>query len=281
MSWSNHPTAISLSSSLTLFRRRTCFHFHRENSGQQCILLLPLTNPQIQLKCNRTPFLSVVDTVCPLHHSMSYRTEGLSACSRHPSAVRSLWGLAQLKRPALPKAMPPFQGSLHPVNDWWGYKGLAPWSQLQASVLPVVQAEVFVKPAMQINGSLLQFLLFHDWWTQGCSLINILHADLQVKLASQQIQPGRPSSPTPTPSACQRLRPRPHVFRSCFPLAFPRIHIVYSIMSSLSSVTSTSPSSSSPPPGNLNKYLQQKPSLTQSPLLAFVISSSSWYKLWD
>lgn len=99
----------------TLFSRRTCFHFHRDNSGQQCKLLQPLTKPQIQLKCNSTPFLSVVDTVCA--SLTPFRTEGLSACSRHPSAVRSLWGLPQRKRPALPKAMPPFQGSLYPVND--------------------------------------------------------------------------------------------------------------------------------------------------------------------
>lgn len=109
-SWSNHPTAILLSSSPKPhpFQQKGLFSFHRENSGQQCKLQL-LTNPQIQCKCNSTPFLSVVDTVCA--SLTPFRTEGLSVCSRHPSAVRSLWGLPQLKKPALPKAMPPFQAA--------------------------------------------------------------------------------------------------------------------------------------------------------------------------
>ena len=76
---------------------------------------LLLKGPRIQLKCNSTTFLSVVGIVCASLNP--FRTEGLNACSRHPLAVRPLWGVPPMKRAALPKVMPLSQGSLHPEND--------------------------------------------------------------------------------------------------------------------------------------------------------------------
>lgn len=92
-----------------LFSRRTRFHFHRakiQAHGMKSELLqsLLLIGPQIQLKCNSAPFTSVVDIVCASLNP--FRTEGLNVCSRHPLALRPLWGLPQMKRAALPKAMP-------------------------------------------------------------------------------------------------------------------------------------------------------------------------------
>lgn len=227
----------------TLFSRRTCFHFHRENSGWQCKLLQPLTNPQIKLKCNSTPFLSVVDTVCASLNL--FRTERLNACSRHPSAA--LWGLPQLKRPAFPKAMPSFQGSLHPVNDWWGYKGLAPWPQLLASVLPMVSwglfqtcsADQWLPPSIHSLPWLMNPKVLSNKYP-ACWSPN------QIGFSANSTWNALFSYPNSLllPKA-ETLPLYAQVLFSSW--AFPRNHIVYcSIISSLFRVTSTFPSLSLP-----------------------------------